>query len=164
MHARFQRLWLCLPAVVLGCGDGLLTLAGQPAAYWSDGFQVVREANPLAAWLLTVHPLAFAAAAVPYLLLVMGTVMLLPRYWAATVAAGIALVHLIGVGLWCTVLLREPLIPLAGIGAAVVCVSALAWRQARKATIESSVSTPTPASQLVECEPGTLANQSDRST
>src|SRR5437899_1167445 len=44
---RMQRLWWCLPAVVLCVADGLLTLWGQPVAYWSGGFAVVREGNPL---------------------------------------------------------------------------------------------------------------------
>jgi len=97
---RMQRLWWCLPAVVLCVADGLLTLWGQPVAYWSGGFAVVREGNPLAAWLLSVHPLAFAAAGVPYLLVVLGTVMVLPRRWAVAAAVGVALAHAFAVGVW----------------------------------------------------------------
>src|SRR4051794_6843375 len=101
---RTQRLWWCLPAVVLCAADGLITLWGQPAAYWSGGFAVVCEANPLAAWLLSVHPLAFAAAGVPYLLVVIGTVMVLPRRWAAVAAVVVASAHAFAVGAWCLVL------------------------------------------------------------
>jgi hypothetical protein len=99
-----QRLWWCLPAVVLCAADGFLTLLGQPAAYWSEGFAVVREGNPLAAWLLTVHPLAFASSAVPYLLVVLGLVMVLPPRWGAVVAIGVASAHAFAVGAWCWVL------------------------------------------------------------
>jgi hypothetical protein len=102
---KAQLLWWCVPAVVLSAADGCLTLWGQPAAYWTGGFSVVDEGNPLAAWLLRVHPLAFVAAGAPYLLAVLGAVMLLPRRWAAAVAVGVALAHTFAVTLWCLVLL-----------------------------------------------------------
>ena len=128
---RVQRLWWCLPAMVICAADGLLTLWGQPEEYWSGGFALVREGNPLAAWLLTVHPLAFAAAALPYLLVVVGTVMALPRRWAAAAAVGIASAHAFAVGLWCQFLFRQPLLPLAGLGLVVIGLSVIAWRQGR---------------------------------
>jgi hypothetical protein len=126
---RVQRLWLCLPAIVLCAADGLITLWGQPAAYWSDGFAMVREANPLAAWLLTVHPLAFAAASVPYLLLVVGTIMVLPRRWAAAVAVGAASAHAFAVAVWCLVLFRQPLVPLAVTGLVLAGLGMIAWQR-----------------------------------
>jgi hypothetical protein len=103
---RRQRLWWCLPAVGQCVADGLLTLWGQPAVYWSGGFAVVREGNPLAAWLLSVHPLAFAVAGLPYLLVVLGTVIVVPRRWAAVVAVGVASAHAFAVSVWCAVLFR----------------------------------------------------------
>jgi len=102
-----QRLWFCLPAIVLCAADGCITLWGQPATYWSEGFRTVREGNPLAAYLLTVHPLAFALAGVPYLFIVVGTIMVLPRRWAAVVAAGVASAHAFGVAGWCLVLFHS---------------------------------------------------------
>jgi hypothetical protein len=112
---------------VLCAADGLVTLWGQPAAYWSGGFAEVREGNPLAAWLLTVHPLAFAAAAVPYLLMVIGMVLVLPSRWAAAVAGGIAAAHAFAVGVWCTVLFDQPLLPLATVGLVLVGFGVVAW-------------------------------------
>jgi hypothetical protein len=128
---RAQRLWWCLPAMVLCAADGLLTLWGQPAEYWSGGYALVREDNPLAAWLLTVHPLAFAASALPYLLVVSGTVMALPRRWAAAAAVVIASGHAFAAGLWCLVLFREPLLPLIGLGLVLLGLGMLAWRRGR---------------------------------
>lgn len=101
-----ERLWWCLPTFVLGPADGVLTLWGQPAAYWSDGFVEVNEVNPLAALLMSIHPLAFAASGVPYLLLVLGIVILLPRRWAAAVALVVAATHALGVAFWCMDLFR----------------------------------------------------------
>jgi hypothetical protein len=102
-----KRLWLCLPPVVL-CGfDGCITLWGQPAAYWEHGFTTVREGNPLAAWLLGIHPLAFAAAGIPYVLLVTGVICILPLRWSAVIAALIALAHGVAVLVWTEILFRE---------------------------------------------------------
>jgi hypothetical protein len=125
---RVQRLWSCLPPALLCSADGLITLWGQPAAYWSGGFRVVCEGNPLAAWLLTVHPLAFAAAGVPYLLVVAGTIMVLPRRWAAAVAIGIASTHAFAVAVWCLVLFREPLLPLIAVALVLAGSGAVAWQ------------------------------------
>jgi hypothetical protein len=125
---RVQRLWSCLPPALLCATDGLITLWGQPAAYWSGEFRVVHEANPLAAWLLTVHPLAFAAAGVPYLLVVAGTIMVLPRRWAAAVAVGIASTHAFAVAVWCLVLFREPMFPLIAVALVLAGSGAVAWQ------------------------------------
>jgi hypothetical protein len=108
---RTERLWWCMPAIVLCAADGLLTLWGQPAAYWTDGFAHVDEGNPVAAWFLTLHPLAFAAAGVPYLLLVIGLVTWLPRRWAAGVAMGVASAHAFAVIVWCWYLFSAPALP-----------------------------------------------------
>jgi hypothetical protein len=131
-----ERLWWCLPALVLCAADGLITFWGQPAAYWSGGFVEVNEGNPLAAWLLTVHPLAFAASAVPYLLVVLGIVVVLPRRWAAAVAVALASAHALAVGLWCLVLLRQGLLPLAAGGLVLVVLGVLMWRRSRVQSAE----------------------------
>ena len=135
-----ERLWWCLPTLVLGPADGFLTLWGQPGAYWSGGFAEVNEVNPLAAWLLTVHPLAFAASGAPYLLLVVGAVMALPWRWAAAVALVVASTHALGVGLWCLDLFRQPLFPLAAEGLVLVALGALVWRRGRLHSVEPGAS------------------------
>jgi hypothetical protein len=124
-----RRLWLCLPAIVLCATDGCLTLWGQPAAYWSGGFAVVREGNPLAAWLLTLHPLAFGAAGVPYLLLVVCTVRWLPRRGAAVVAVGVAAAHAFAVVVWCLVLFHPPWFALGTVALVAAGLGVLAWQR-----------------------------------
>lgn len=128
-----ERLWWWMPIVVMSAADGLITLWGQPAAYWSEGFMEINEANPLGAWLLTVHPLAFAAAGVPYLLWMLGVILALPRRWAIGFAAVIAASHAVGVGAWCVILFPEPLLPLAAVGSGLLALGALAWRLGRRA-------------------------------
>jgi hypothetical protein len=104
---RWKRICLCIPGIVLCCADGCITLLGQPAEYWSGGFATVREGNPLAAWLLTVHPLAFAAAALPYLAGFVGAVLVLPQRWAVALAIAVAIAHAVGVITWTLVLLPD---------------------------------------------------------
>jgi hypothetical protein len=127
------RIWLCLPPVVL-CGlDGGLTLWGQPAAYWANGYQTYDEGNPLAAWLLTVHPLAFAAAGVVYCVGVCAAVMWLPGRYAVAVASLVSLGHTVGAAAWVILLVRQPggawilLVPACAVGAGV-----LWWRTGPK--------------------------------
>ncbi len=126
---RVQRLWLCLPAIVLCAADGFLTLAGQPAEYWSGGFATVREGHPVAAWFLTMHPLAFAAAGVPYLLLVASAVMWLPRRYAAVVAVVVASGHAFAVTTWCLVLFHQQVLALVTVGLAILGLGVLAWQR-----------------------------------
>jgi hypothetical protein len=54
---------LCLSALLPWAADVAFTLAGQPATYWAGEYATAREANPLAAWWLEVHPLAFVLGA-----------------------------------------------------------------------------------------------------
>jgi hypothetical protein len=133
---RLQRLWWCLPAAVLCAADGLLTLWGQPEAYWSGDFAKAREGHPVAAWFLTRHPLLFAAAGVPYLLLVAVAVMRLPRRVAAVLAAGVAAGHAFAVAAWCWTLFREPLLVLVPAALVVVGFAVFAWRRGRAGDAE----------------------------
>jgi uncharacterized protein DUF5658 len=110
---RSRRLWLCLPVVVFSAADGLFTLYGQPHEYWSNGFKTIREGNPIAAWLLGVHPLAFALSAIPYLAVIALAVVSLPRYLGAAIALCVAVAHAFAVGWWCFVLFERPLSPAA---------------------------------------------------
>lgn len=61
-----SRYWLLLPALVCYVADIGLTLGGQSPAYWRGDRGRVEEINPLAGWLLSVHPVAFLAAAVAW--------------------------------------------------------------------------------------------------
>jgi hypothetical protein len=126
---RLERLWWCLPATVLCATDGLLTLWGQPETYWSGNFASMREGHPVAAWFLGLHPLAFAAAGVPYLLVVVAVILWLPRRWAALTAAGVAAGHAFAVVVWCQILLRQPAFALVPMALVVVGLGLLAWQR-----------------------------------
>ncbi len=125
--SAWQRLWLCLPPITLCAFDGCLTLWGQPASYWAGDHATVNEGNPLAAWLLTMHPLAFIAAGVPYLLLIAGAILWLPRRCSGAAAVLISLSHAVGVVAWTGVFLGESSVPLPLLIPASVVLLAVAW-------------------------------------
>ena len=54
-----DKLWLCLPAIVAGILDLIVTLLGQPDKYWRGSYNMVSEANPIGHWFLRMHPLSF---------------------------------------------------------------------------------------------------------
>jgi len=119
-----RRIWLCLPPVFL-CGlDGGMTLWGQPTEYWAGGYSTIREANPLAAWLLTVHPMAFTAAGLVYCLAVCVAVLWLPLRYALALSILVSLAHAVGVVTWGIWLIQQPrggwilLVPAVAVGAA----------------------------------------------
>ena len=143
----WKRLWLCLPGAVLCAADGSLTLWGQPAAYWAGGYAAVLEGNPLAAWMLRIHPLAFAASAVPYLGVFAAAVLALPRRWAAGVAVVVPAAHAFGVVTWCLYLCPEPWWPLVGLWLLWSCLGAAAWR------LGGGVPAPDPAPQPAAAAP-----------
>jgi hypothetical protein len=128
-----RRIWLCLPPVVL-CGlDGGLTLWGQPAEYWANGYKTFHEGNPLAAWLLTVHPLAFTAAGLGYCLGVCAAVLWLPVRGSVAVMTLVSLAHAVAATTWVIALGPQPggswilLVPAVAVGAA-----ALWWRTGQR--------------------------------
>ncbi len=123
----WQRLWLCVPPIALCAFDGCVTLWGQPAAYWAGDYAMVNEGNPLSAWLLARHPLAFAAAGVPYALLLAGAILWLPRRWSEAVAVLFTFSHAVGVVAWTGVLMGESPGALALLVPALVLMLVVAW-------------------------------------
>lgn len=127
-----KRLCLCLPPVLLCVLDGCMTLCGQPPDYWTSGYTIFREANPVAAWLLTVHPLAFATAGVPYSLMIIGTIFWLPLRYSTVVAGFVSLAHAVGVLTWTVVLLQEsPGLWVFLIPACVAALGCISWLGSR---------------------------------
>lgn len=124
---RVQRLWLCVLPITLCALDGCVTLWGQPAAYWAGDRAALNEGNPLSAWLLAVHPLAFAAAGVPYALLLAGAILWLPRRCSEAVAVLLSFSHTVGLLSWADVLARESLGALALLVPASVALLLAAW-------------------------------------
>jgi len=80
--------------------DGSLTLAGQSAVYWDGAYQQVNEASPTFHHLLAVHPLAFVAGHLAWLVVFVGIILLLPDTLALIVAIGVTFGHTVGAATW----------------------------------------------------------------
>src|SRR5262245_25298411 len=95
-----RPVWLVLPPLLCYGLDVTLTLAGQPAPYWAGDRAAVREANPLARWLLACHPAAFALAALGWGLTVAVVLWWRPGRLAVVLAFALTLLHAVGAASW----------------------------------------------------------------
>jgi hypothetical protein len=95
-----RRLWLCLPAVLICALDQILTLAGQPASYWSGSFHDAQEGAPHGLILLTMHPTAYIVAALGYILVFCAFILWLPGRLARILATGLVIGHCWGASWW----------------------------------------------------------------
>jgi N-formylglutamate amidohydrolase len=124
--AGYRRLPLWLPPLVVYTADIGLTLAGQPADYWIGDRTALKEANPLAAALLAVHPAAFVSTAilwgVTFVLLIRSR-----RPWAVVLAFILTCGHAVGAAIWLVRL--GPAGWVGGIG--VLVVAERLWRRSR---------------------------------
>jgi hypothetical protein len=95
-----ERLWLCVPPLVMYNLDVGLTLAGQNEAYWAGDYSSPDELNLFAHLLLSTHPLLFAAVALLWEIVFCGLILWLPPRLAAPVALVLAVGHTYGACTW----------------------------------------------------------------
>jgi hypothetical protein len=99
-NVRGRLLGLCVPPILLSGLDGALTLTGQSSAYWAGDRAQVNELSPTFHWLLTVHPLAFVAGWVVWVLVFVGLILLLPKMLALTASLAVTTAHEWGASSW----------------------------------------------------------------
>lgn len=85
---------------VLWATDVALTLAGQPAAYWSGNYAAAEEANFIFRPALTCGPTAFVAGAAASLAVQGAFVLMLRHPFGASLAIGVAAAHALGAAGW----------------------------------------------------------------
>lgn len=95
-----QRMWLCLPAAAFAFLDGTLTLLGQPYAYWRGEYDQANEFNPVGWVCLYWHPLAFVAAVLCWMCLIVAAGVFLPRRWAIPFVFLVYVGHTLGAASW----------------------------------------------------------------
>jgi hypothetical protein len=103
MDAPFLRrgsMWLILPPIALCILDFGLTLYGQADAYWQGDYSVVNELSPSFARYLSIHPLAFVAAAVVWIGFFSLVILLLPEKPALILVVTIVIGHMAGAATW----------------------------------------------------------------
>lgn len=99
MHVR-SRFWLCLPPVAFALLDYILTLTGQPAAYWDGNYEAAEEGNPLARVFLVWHPWAFVFLGAAWLALICLALRRLPPATAKLTCLLITFAHAVGASSW----------------------------------------------------------------
>lgn len=80
--------------------DLSLTLAGQSNEYWAGDRDIVLEANPLAAQLLAISPLAMIFAAMAWIAIVALLMSRLPDRYSRRIAWIVTAAHWIGASTW----------------------------------------------------------------
>ena len=80
--------------------DAALTLGGQAPEYWSDGYAFVREDNPIANWLLQLHPMAFVMGVILWMISFTAAVHRLPIGLARVTAFAVMFGHALGAASW----------------------------------------------------------------
>src|SRR5689334_6033399 len=116
---RRVRLWV---GPVVACAiDAAVTLACQPAAYWSGDRAAAEEANPLGMWVLRLHPWAFAGGAAALLGLYVVLIERLPPWLGRVASFVILFLHAAGAASWAA---REGLL---GMAVAVAWLALAAW-------------------------------------
>jgi len=98
--AKKDRKYLMLAGLLPFCLDIALTLAGQPSTYWSGIYTARRELNPIADWILAIHPVFFMLGAVIYTALFSGAIYYSPRVIAWWLSIGLFLAHIGGARTW----------------------------------------------------------------
>jgi hypothetical protein len=93
------RLWLCVPSVLLPMADFWITLFGQPASYWSD-FSTAREASPIWAPMMQIHPAFFFACHLGYLAIICALIIYAPKRLVLPTALMVCLWHILGFSSW----------------------------------------------------------------
>ncbi|MGL4514314.1 MAG: hypothetical protein ACRCT8_14595 [Lacipirellulaceae bacterium] len=92
--------WLVLPPASLCTLDVGITLWGQSERYWSGDFAAVNEMSPSFAQYLAIHPLAFVAAGLVWIVLFTSVIALLPETLALGVSMAIVIGHMGGAATW----------------------------------------------------------------
>jgi hypothetical protein len=89
MNINFMkaRLWLCVPIITTDLLDATVTMLGQPASYWEGPYNLVNEFNPIARWLLTIHPIGIVIYTICDITVISILVILLPLIFSKTLAA-----------------------------------------------------------------------------
>ncbi len=101
MHAIKRRLLgLCLPPLIFCVLDAGLTLYGQSAEYWSGNYAAVNEGAPTFHDLLQIHPAAFAAGILAWIVVFAVVIVLLPAALALIVSIAVTFAHVAGAGTW----------------------------------------------------------------
>ena len=89
-----------MPPALLCILDFGLTLYGQTDGYWSGNYSEVNEISPSFAQYLAIHPLAFAASGLLWILIFSVIISLLPEFLALSASVAVVMGHMVGSASW----------------------------------------------------------------
>ena len=92
--------WLLLPPIAICALDIAITLYGQSDRYWAGDYASVNEVSPSFGRYLAIHPTAFIAAGMLWIVIFSLIIALLPRFWATFTSVGVVLGHMTGSTSW----------------------------------------------------------------
>jgi type III secretory pathway component EscU len=81
------RLWLCVPIIITDLLDATVTMIGQSADYWKGSYDRIDEFNPIARWLLTIHPIGIVIYTILDIAVISLLIMLMPLMISKTLSA-----------------------------------------------------------------------------
>jgi hypothetical protein len=87
IHPRKGRLWLCVPIVLTDILDATVTMLGQPPEYWQGSYKLVSEFNPIARWLLAIHPLGIVIYTILDIAVISMLILVMPLMMSKTLSA-----------------------------------------------------------------------------
>ena len=100
MKFERNRLWLCLPFLVIFLVDAGITLACQPSQYWAGDRTFINEMFPLFAWGLAKGPSVFALLCAMWVLAFSVVIMVIPRLLAEILSLSLVSGHTWGTMTW----------------------------------------------------------------
>ena len=100
MQFNANKLWLCLPFILVFLCDGSITLYGQPAAYWAGDFSLANEAFPAFNWALQQHPGVFILQSLAWAVVFCLLILLLPDFLSEVTCVALVQGHTWGVMTW----------------------------------------------------------------
>lgn len=100
LKLRRRLIGLCLVPVFLAMLDGLVTLIGQPEAYWEGDYSKALEGTPGFRILLTHGPAAYAVGLAVWVMAFVGMILMLPSTLALAICFQFTLGHALGAFSW----------------------------------------------------------------
>src|SRR5688572_30219148 len=95
-----QRLWLCLPPLLLAVIDSVITGLHQDPEYWRGHLGLTQEANPLVNWAMQQHTLGLPLVTLAWIVVFSLLLAWLPYRLALFTALAISFGHGFMAGTW----------------------------------------------------------------
>ena len=100
MLKKTNKLWLCLPFILVSLCDGSITLHGQSALYWSGNYHLSDESFPAFNWALQQGPWVFILQSLLWIAFFSALILFLPDFVSEALSLALTMGHTWGVMTW----------------------------------------------------------------